>query len=363
MAFGFITNIKNGFLAANEVRKIVLSDPQLFVYPILAVVLSIVAFLILGVGGLLILTVAQSVVLEVIALFVMYIAVVFITVYFLVAMLISFREFANKKPIKVGEALSRANQYLVPIFQWVIFISVIKILLDVIEMGISTLFSRFGIIGNIVSNLITGIASFALAVATLFAVPVIIDEKTGPFETIKRSTKFIIGNWGETFGGFVYTELLQVILSGIGAIFLLLSLISLVSVHTLTSTIGSAAGLIELVVGGVLLLVIFLLLAMSPIGSLILFVIVLIVGLSNGLNGGIAIFLAGIGVLLVILGHLLNYMMFNCFKLIVYDWKTKNTLPADFDKSVIDQAVKVNPKAQSSKSSGSGLFGNILGQN
>ncbi len=360
MVFGFLTNIKNGFLAANEVRRVVLSDPQLFIYPILAVIICAFAFLALGAMSYLVLLTTQSLLATLIALFILYVVIVFISVYFLVAMLIAFREFANKKKIAMGDALSRANQYIGLIFEWVVFISVIKVILDIIEIAISSVLSRYGFIGNIIARLITGVASFALAVASLFAIPIIIDEKTGPVQTIKSSTKFIIHNWGETFGGFVYTEIVQIALCAVAALFFMLAFLELFSAINGVGIGALFSGAGMLIALGIFLVifVVLMLFTMSTVGAALIFIIIASIGLGNPSGGSdLAILLAGIGIFLAMLGHLLNYMLFNCFKLIVYDYKTRNKVPADFDKSVIDRVVKTNPKAKSSNKGFGGMLG------
>lgn len=360
MAFGFITNIKNGFMAANEVRKIVLRDRQLFLYPVLAVIFGIVAIVILGGISLFVLLAVKAILPMLIVLFVLYLLVSFIAVYFLVAMLISFREFANNNNITVMEALNRTNQYKVLILKWVLFIAVVKIFLDFIEMALSMALSKFGMVGNIIANLITGVASLALTVAALFAVPIIIDNRTGPFATIKTSTEFIIKNWGETLGGFAYTELFQIVLCGIGGFLFFLAALSLVSAGNVSALISSI-GWVGFLAFGFLGLVLIFAGAMTIIGSLIIFIIILVIDLQTP-SAGIATFLAGLGLLFVMVGHLLNYMMFNCFKLIIYDYKNSNRLPADFDKTVIDNSVQMKKGTGGGQRGGAnGIGGGLFG--
>jgi hypothetical protein len=201
-------------------------------------------------------------------------------------------------------------------------------------MAINSALSKYGFLGNMIARLISGVASFALAVAVMFAIPVILDEKTGPIETIKTSTKFIIKNWGETFGGFVYTEIIQIILSAIGTLFFLLAFLAAIHLNTISS-VGIPVFLLIVLIGIALIFS----LSMSTIGSAILFIIFLIFNALLGFST-LALVLATIGLLSVMIGHLLYYVLFNCFKLIVYDYKTRKLLPKGFDKSVIDKGVK-----------------------
>ena len=56
--------------------------------------------------------------------------------------------------------------------------------------------------------------------ASMFAIPVIIDNKVGPIDAIKTSAKFIFKNFGKTFGGFAYADVysILIILAGIALI-------------------------------------------------------------------------------------------------------------------------------------------------
>jgi hypothetical protein len=73
---------------------------------------------------------------------------------------------------------------------------------------------RFGIVGQIVS----GIIGFAWNIATYLVVPVLVVEKVGPIEAIKRSASLLRKTWGEQLVGNF----------GIGIVFGLLALLALV---------------------------------------------------------------------------------------------------------------------------------------
>lgn len=302
-------NIVNGFKTANATRKLVFGDKELFAYPVASVILSIIfAALILGslffmllIGALSGLSGAALVVIVIIVLYLLYLVVFFIGTYFTMAMLIAFREYAKgtKQKISFSESLRRTAPYLKLIIEWSLFYTAIATLLHIIEGAINRLGGRYGISGFIVSRLITGAMNLALAAAVAFSLPVIIDEKTGPITTIKTSTKFIISNFGETFGGLIFTEIFGILIAIVGVVFIIA-------------------------------------------GAYVFF--------ATGAVVAVAAILAIIGVILVIFGVVLRYVLFNCFKLILYDYKTRKTMPKGFDSKLLDSSVK--KKSKGNKPSG-----------
>jgi hypothetical protein len=294
-------NIKSGIKVANATRKLVLSDKQLLMYPVVSVIVGIIAAIIMVALGLVIfifsgiqLMTTPAIVLFIVFILLTYFVLFFITTYFTVAMLLAFREFGKGKKISMGTALSGAGAYTTQILEWSIFYTIIATIIHVIEGAIRAAFSRYGFSGTIISGLITGGVNLALAAAVAFALPVIIDEKKGPIDTIKASTSFIMKNFGDTFGGLLYTSLVEIalILMGLGLIF-----------------IGITPYLFSFTIPG---------------GATLLFAIAFIV----------------IGFLVMVLGIILRYVLFNCFKLIVYDYKTRKTLPKGFDSKLIDSSIK-----------------------
>ena len=288
----FINGLKNGFKVANATRKLVFKDKSLFMYPILAAVIAIVAAIVIIVAafGLYVAAHLQvqhgaGIAVFIITLIILYIVVFFTSTYLTIAMLIAFREYTSGKSITMGDALGRTRPYMKLILEWAIFYTVIATIIQIIEGAIRAAFSRYGIGGNIISGVLTGGLSLGLAAVTAFALPVIIDEKKGPIETIKLSASFIMKNFGDTFGGLLFAEIFQIVflLIGLGLIFL---------------------------------------------GILVFGVPAL----------GIA--LVVLGFLVITAGVLLRYVLFNCFKMIVYDYKTRKKLPKGFDAKLIDGSVK-----------------------
>ncbi|MDE1832928.1 MAG: hypothetical protein KGH58_00745 [Candidatus Micrarchaeota archaeon] len=266
-------NISRGWKLGSEVRKLVFKDKSLFSYPILSAIISIIIAAALFIP--MFFATQWGTANYVIVLFVYYLLVTFISTYMLVGMLLSFRAYAKGKPISIGQALSQANSYTVQIFEWAVFYSIIMMLLRALESR-----SR-GIAGVVLS----AVASFALSVAILFVIPVIIDQRAGPIKAIEGSVKFIKDNFGATFGGLLFSDL-----------------------YSMMFTLGGVAILIVGVI------------AIAAVGA-------------------IAIGIAVIGIVLMVIGGLVGYMISNVFRLILYDYKLTGKLPAGIDAELIKGSV------------------------
>ncbi|HUY70138.1 MAG TPA: DUF6159 family protein [Candidatus Baltobacteraceae bacterium] len=266
-------NVKNGWAVASAVRKLIFKDKRLFGYPILSAVVSLaiaalmfIPTFFLGYGN-------GSSVAYVIVLFAYYIIVTFIGTYLLVAMLLAFRAYAGGKEMSMGEALSQTSEYATLIFEWAVFYSIIMMLLRALE-------SRSRGIGGLI---ISAVASFAISIAILFVIPVIIDQKVGPIKAIESSVKFIKDNLGASFGGLAYSDLYSMIFT----------------------------------FGGIALIAI---------------------GLLSGIPV-IMIPLLAVGVGLFVVGALLGFMISNVFRLILYDYKTTGKLPEGIDAKLVQSAI------------------------
>ncbi|MDE1871601.1 MAG: hypothetical protein KGI06_05185 [Candidatus Micrarchaeota archaeon] len=298
MLDNFISNIKNGFNIANTTRRIVFRDKQLFAYPIASTVISIVvAVLIFAAAfGIYVFGHMQTLDSHVVGFMFFVVAVIayfiifFIGTYFTMAMLIAFREFSKGKRITMGQALGMTSQYKKLILEWSAFYIIIATIIHVVEGLIRGALSRYGFTGNIISSFITGGANLAFAGAVAFSLPVILDNRTGPIETIKSSTGFILKNFGDTFGGLVFAEIFQIALTLLGLVVIFLAFLALPSIL-------------------------------------------------------LAIALFSIGMVLIVAGLLMRYVLFNCFKLIVYDYKTKKVLPKGFDAKLIESSIKKKKKS------------------
>lgn len=280
-------NIRAGWRLGGATRRLIMQDKQLFIYPLIAVFISIalgillvVSFIFMGTGS----------ALDIAMLIIYYILVYFISTYVIIAMLIAFRSHGKKNAISIGEAFTQARQYWKLALEWAIFDAIVTLIIRLIEGSGRNGSAISGFAGRAIIGSIVGIA---FATASMFAIPVIIDNKVGPIDAIKMSAKFIFKNFGKTFGGFAYADIYSLMIIIVG---------------------------IALMVGG-----------------LILATSVLALGVIVGIVG-FAIFVFGI---------LFSYVIGNVLRLIIYDYMTDSSkLPNGLDKDMIEGAMKTNTQRQ-----------------
>lgn len=272
-------NVKAGWKLSAAVRKLVMGDRRLLLFPVFAGIVimaeTIAIFLSMFLFGM---TNSYS---SIILLFLYYLVVYFTSTYILVAMLIAFRSYTKGTPIGISGALSETASYTLLIFEWAVFEAIVSMVIRAIEQ-------RLGSIGSMIFGL--G-ASIAMSLATMFAVPVILDKKLGPISTLKESTSFVFKNFGKTFGGILYSDLYSLI-------FIVLGLL--------------------LAIAGV---------AIIMFGSIVPGFIVLI-----------------IGVMMLVFGLLLSYILLNVYKLVLYDYMNGGKLPDGISKEMVDGSIKSQPQ-------------------
>ena len=278
-------NLKNGWKLGSATRKLIFGDKELLVYPIIGGIITFLLALVLFVPLVLtIATASNTLILAAVILFGF--LSTFVSIYFLVALLLAFRQYSRTgKKMSMGNALSQASQYWVQILEWAVFYTIIVTILRAIE-------SRIQGIGGF---LIGAIGSMALALATIFVVPSIIDNKTGPIKSIENSVKMITKNFGSTFGGIIYSDLYAL---------------------------------------------------MFVIPGILLFFLGIIIAFGAFIPG---IALAIVGIVLFVFGIMLNYVTSNAFILILYDYVNTGKLPKGFTEEMMDNAIR---KKKSSRLTG-----------
>src|SRR5262249_51826250 len=90
----------------------------------------------------------------------------------------------------VGDGLQAAASRLPQILAWALVSATVGILLKAVE----NVHERAG-------QLISGLLGLAWTVLTYFVVPVLVVEKVGPFEAIRRSMAILRKTWGEALVG------------------------------------------------------------------------------------------------------------------------------------------------------------------
>ncbi len=271
-------NLKTGWALGKQVRKLVFSDKGLVIYPILsAIVIFIELFLIFGSLVFAEFLSPNSVAdwLFVIGIFAFYLVSTFTATYILVALLLSFRAYVDGSKITMKDAFSQASKYAVLILEWAIFYSIILMIVRAIE-------SRLGLIGRVIFGFA---ASIAIGVATMFAIPVIIDNKVGPIKAVKMGADFFLKNFGKTVGGIVYSDLYNLM-------FIVLGIVLIV--------IGAIAASISIILGVSILL---------------------------------------LGLLIFAFGLIMNFLTVNVYKLVLYDYLNGGKLPKGISEDLVNQSV------------------------
>lgn len=123
-------------------------------------------------------------------LFVFYVVNYFVVVFFNAALVsCALKRLSGGDPT-IGYGISEAMSRLPQIAAWALVSGTIGFLLKAIE-------SKNEKLGSLVASLLGA----AWAIATYFVVPVLVVEKVGPWDALKRSTSLIRRTWGEALVG------------------------------------------------------------------------------------------------------------------------------------------------------------------
>lgn len=167
-------------------------------------------------------------------LFAFYVVNYFVIVFFNAALVsCALKRLAGGDPT-VGYGIREAMSRLPQIAAWALVSGTIGFLLKAIE-------SKNEKLGSLVASLLGA----AWAIATYFVVPVLVVEKVGPWEALKRSTSLIRRTWGEALVGNMGISLVIFVamLPGIAMIVLGIVLAAATSQMAFT-VVGVAAGAI-----------------------------------------------------------------------------------------------------------------------
>ena len=273
--------MKAGWRLAKTVRHSVARDRSIFYYPIISGIVSVAVFILIFASLFIAIPVSSggnTIFLYIAFLFLAYILIAFISTYVLLSMLIAYRAFNSGNPVTIRNSLGKAWGYRLQALEWSVFYSVLIMILRVIE-------SRMRGIGGMVIGVM---GSLMITIATFFAVPSILDNKSGPIRAIEQSVSTIRKNFGETFGGVAYVDL-----------------------YTLKFTLS---GVVIFIVGLVVL------------SSILPFIFVASMVIA--------------GLILIALGLIFNFTYMNVLKLVLFDYINGRGLPQGFNEADIKAAIK-----------------------
>jgi hypothetical protein len=281
-------NLKQGWALGKATRQLVFKDKTLLLYPAIAVIVTVIemiaifAFLLAGILFAGPSTTASAhpatsgPIIGFLFLLGLYVLITFTTTYITMAMFIAFRSNVAGKKIGILASLSQTAPYWFLILEWSVFYGIIITLVRIIESRLR----------GIAQFIFGAIISIALALATMFVVQIILDDKVGPVEAMRRSEKTLIGAFGKTFGGIIYSDLY-------GLIFTLLG-IGLIIISVSLAGVSAAISIVGLIVG----------------------------------------------VALLILGVVITGVLSSIYRLILYDYIKTGKLPQGFTKQMVDSSIK-----------------------
>lgn len=235
---------RGAWLLARQSWRVLMLDKELLVFPLLsgfACLLVLASF----VAGLFATGNARSdKTHEDLALwalmFVYYFLNYFVIVYFNSALVAcAMLRFQGGDPtLAVG--LRAANARLPQILAWVLLAATVGVVLRMLQ-------ERFALLGRVVIALLGA----AWAIATYFIVPVLVVEKLGPFDAVKRSVGLMQQTWGESLVSHV----------GIGAATGLITFLGVLLIGGASVALAVATSSLGVLAAGGVLLVAFLVLA------------------------------------------------------------------------------------------------------
>jgi hypothetical protein len=143
-------------------------------------------------------------------LFAYYFCSYFVVVFFNAALISCALVRFNGGTPTLGDGLGAASRCLPQIAAWALVSATVGILLKALENA-----------GERVGAIVSALLGTAWSIITYFVVPVLVVEKVGPFEAIRRSMAILRQTWGEALVGhigiglFVFLLLLPAILVGL----------------------------------------------------------------------------------------------------------------------------------------------------
>lgn len=236
--------LRGAWLLARQSWRVLMLDKELLVFPLLSgfACLLVLASFVAGVfatGNARSDKTHEDLMLWVL-MFVYYFLNYFVIVYFNSALVAcAMLRFQGGDPtLAVG--LRAANARLPQILAWVLLAATVGVVLRMLQ-------ERFALLGRVVIALLGA----AWAIATYFIVPVLVVEKRGPFDAVKRSVGLMQQTWGESLVSHV----------GIGAATGLITFLGVLLIGGASVALAVATSSLGVLAAGGVVLVAFLVLA------------------------------------------------------------------------------------------------------
>lgn len=203
-----IARIHRGWVMAVAASRLVGQQPKLIAIaalPLLALV-ALVALIAYGPGGAVLDAIRSAprewhTTLLLVSAFSGYLLIWFVITFCNTIMVLATLSQLDTGRVSVGECFGIAVSRLPQIIAWSIFAATIGLALNMLS---ALLKEKLGLIGSIIG--VTFEATWAIA--TYFALPILVVEGVGPIDATQRSYQLMKRTWGESLGGNVGTGLL-----------------------------------------------------------------------------------------------------------------------------------------------------------
>ena len=240
--FGFMNRIKRGFRITKLGIHVVKADPELMVYLLFSGIMSVLSFgVVLTFTGGLGFVIGNDEGFEggvAVGTFISYFIVSVITVFWNAAIIASaYERMTTGRNPSFSYGIKQAMKCFPQILIWGLISGTVGVIISFFEAMAESDNIVVAIIGHIISFMI----SFAWWMTTFFVVPMIVLEKSGVFESMKKSPKLFDETWGENIVASVGTGIINFIV--------ILTIIVVCLPLFIFGEIGAALAFILIVIG------------------------------------------------------------------------------------------------------------------
>ena len=210
--FGFMNRIKRGFRITKLGIHVVKADPELMVYLLFSVIMSVLSFgVVLTFTGGLGFVIGNDEGFEggvAVGTFISYFIVSIITVFWNAAIIASaYERMTTGRNPSFSYGIKQAMKCFPQILIWGLISGTVGVIIGFFEAMAESDNIVVAIIGHIISFMI----SFAWWMTTFFVVPMIVLENSGVFESMKKGPKLFEETWGENIVASVGTGIINFI--------------------------------------------------------------------------------------------------------------------------------------------------------
>ena len=186
------------------------ADKELIIYPILAIIFSLVFIVAMLFPTILVALfkgagVPAFGVLQYFLLFVMYLGLAFISTFFNFCVVYTAkRRFANGDAT-FGETIKYAFSKIHLIFMWSLVVAIVGVILRALEAAARKAKGA----GKVLFMILRGVLSLAWNIVTLFVIPAMVYDDATPIDAIKKSIQVLKKTWGESLTKYIGLNVVQ----------------------------------------------------------------------------------------------------------------------------------------------------------